>query len=751
MKFIKISLAIVAVLLLLMAVAAGIFVATFDANDYRPQISEQVRQQTGREFSIEDIKPSVFPWVGMELQQIQLANADGFAEKQMLTIERLDVKVELLPLIRQQIHIDTLRIHGLNMSLEKNRQGKTNWDDIVAKQSADTAAPKTVEPAEKSKQPAVEKEDEKQSPLAALLVNGIDIRNANIAWTDAMQNQQAALQQFNLTTGEFQLGQLLPVKMNTRVELSQPQSRFDIELNTQLDFNPQTQLLNIPELLLEVIAQGEVIPQGKMDIQLKTRANVDLQKQIAEVPELTLQALGLTIRANADISELQSAAKVKAHVELLPFDANKLSQALAIELPPMQNENALKQMAIKFDVQASEKSVTLKPLMLQLDASTINGMLSVSQFDKPAIRYELTLDQINVDDYLPPPVEPVDVKGDSAAGASAPETTDTAIELPVDLIRGLNINGQFNAGQLQASGYTLKELNITTTVYKGVASVTPITAQLLEGSIDASVKLDVTKDIPAYSMKLDAAGVKADSVITPVLQDLSGEKEVAMSGASDLNINVNSRGQSVKSLMAASNGNLKLNVGEAVLHGVDAEYFVRKAVTGYLQDKNQQVPETWKGVYQPKQTSALKTARATATITNGVIDNRDLLLESSRFKITGAGQVMLPVEKIDYRLVVDLNPANAKTAAERLLDVPVPVKVKGNFTAPVIDIERSAWIKNIGGSLAAEKKKQVTQAIEQKKQQKAEEVNKKVEEKKQEVKSKMEDAVKDKLKGLFGR
>ena len=149
MKFIKISLVIVAIFLLVIAVALGIFVATFDANDYRPQISEQVKQHTGRAFNIDDIKPSIFPWVGIELQQIELANADGFDKQNMLTIQRLDVKVELLPLIRQQIHIDTLRIHGLNVSLEKNSQGKTNWDDIVARQSATETAAEADAPSQK--------------------------------------------------------------------------------------------------------------------------------------------------------------------------------------------------------------------------------------------------------------------------------------------------------------------------------------------------------------------------------------------------------------------------------------------------------------------------------------------------------------------------------------------------------------------------------------------------------------------------
>lgn len=61
MKFIKITLYSLLGLLLILIVAATYFVVTFDANNYKTLISEQVEQQTGRALALGDIKPSVFP------------------------------------------------------------------------------------------------------------------------------------------------------------------------------------------------------------------------------------------------------------------------------------------------------------------------------------------------------------------------------------------------------------------------------------------------------------------------------------------------------------------------------------------------------------------------------------------------------------------------------------------------------------------------------------------------------------------
>jgi len=115
MKLLKTSLYSLLALFLIFVVGAIYFVVTFDANEYKPLIAEQVKQQTGRDLTLGDIKPSVFPWLGIELQDVSLSNAAGFPAKPMLKMQSLDVHIELLPLLKQEIKVDTLRLHGLNV------------------------------------------------------------------------------------------------------------------------------------------------------------------------------------------------------------------------------------------------------------------------------------------------------------------------------------------------------------------------------------------------------------------------------------------------------------------------------------------------------------------------------------------------------------------------------------------------------------------------------------------------------------
>ncbi len=383
-----------------------------------------------------------------------------------------------------------------------------------------------------------------------------------------------------------------------------------------------------------------------------------------------------------------------------------------------------------------EKNLEVSQFKFKLDKSTFLTQLKIENLAEPKVIYSIKLDQIVVDDYLPPVVQPVNssVQKPVVEKSMVSTKTDTPIDLPVELLRSLNIDGVFQAATLIVSEQFVSDLKIKTTAKSGVIKLSELSANVLKGRVVSSAQLDVRKTIPQYQFQLQGKKLKAESIVNPILQDMLGEKSVSMSGETNLNANIKTRGESVDKLIAASNGTFSLNMGKAALHGVDAEYFVRKGVISYLEEKKQPVPQVWRGEYKPKDTTALKVARASATIRNGVIENKDLLLEASRFKITGAGNINLPQENFDYRVVVDVQPSKTKTAGEKLLDVPMPVFVRGSFAQPAISIDSKVWLKNVGKELKAEVKAEIKQKLKKEKKKKID---------------KLKNKYKDKFKGLF--
>ena len=113
-------------------IAVLAFAVTFDANNYKPQIIEQVENATGRDFAIDgDIDLSVFPWVGLKVEGVSMGNAAGFQAAKFARIEQLDVKVNLLPLLKQEVQINTIRLHGLDVALEVDKEQANNWSDLA--------------------------------------------------------------------------------------------------------------------------------------------------------------------------------------------------------------------------------------------------------------------------------------------------------------------------------------------------------------------------------------------------------------------------------------------------------------------------------------------------------------------------------------------------------------------------------------------------------------------------------------------
>ncbi len=767
MKFFKISLYILVGFALLLVIGASVFIATFDANDYKPLISEQVKQQTGREFTLDDIKPSVFPWLGIELQQISLSNAKGFKADNMLTIERLDVRVELLPLLKQEIHIDTLRLHGLELHLEQDKKAKTNWDDILEKQAA-LAGNK----AEKSVSPEKTKEVVSTDPLAALLINGVEIKDASINWSDAISGQAIKVQKFNLNTGAIRQGKPLPVNLSALINLSEPEARVITELKTSIEFDLATQQLKltnlnvlvdtaleqdalkklrlsldaqldadlkkqhfvVPAYVLEINAQGKAIPGEKITSSLKGDADINLKNQTAKIEKLVFETMGLSMQAKLAATDVLSSPNIKGQVNLDDFNPQELAKKMAIELPETKNKNALKKASLNFDVIASNENVQIKNLKLKLDKTMLLAGIEVENFEKPEINYTINIDQINLDDYLPPATEPTTPAKQSSLPVAANANADIPITLPTPLLRSLNVNGVLNIDSINAFEQSISNLKMEMLAKDGLIRMPVLNAQLLKGNITSSVQLDVRKNTPRYQFKFKGKNLNGDSIINPILQDLSGEKNVSMSGVMNMALNLKTSGQSVNQLIAGSNGQFNMKMGAAKLHGVDVEYFVRKGVVGYLEEKKQTLPESWRGEYKPKETTALKVASASGVIRKGVVENKDLLLDSSRFKITGAGKINLPTEKLDYRLVIDINQATTKTAAERLLDIPMPVFIRGGFSQPGISVDSKVWLRSVGKTLKAEAKK---------------EVKKKVKQEKKKQKKKIKKKLKDKLKKLF--
>lgn len=126
-------------LVVLVLVFGIVYLNSIDFNQYKSQISEQVRAATGRELVIEgnlDLSVSLSPKVAVD--GVSFSNAEWGTRKEMVTVKRLVVQVNLLPLLFGDIQVAQLVLEEPDILLETDAGGTGNWVFRAGEESAET-------------------------------------------------------------------------------------------------------------------------------------------------------------------------------------------------------------------------------------------------------------------------------------------------------------------------------------------------------------------------------------------------------------------------------------------------------------------------------------------------------------------------------------------------------------------------------------------------------------------------------------
>ena len=121
-----IGLAVAAILVFVVAIVA---VGTTDFTAYRADIAAAVEDATGRRVTISGrIEQNILTSSpSIALTDLAVANADWGSRPQMLTAERAEIEIALLPLIGGAIKVTRFRLTGADLLLETNAEGAANW------------------------------------------------------------------------------------------------------------------------------------------------------------------------------------------------------------------------------------------------------------------------------------------------------------------------------------------------------------------------------------------------------------------------------------------------------------------------------------------------------------------------------------------------------------------------------------------------------------------------------------------------
>ncbi len=595
------------VLIIAMLLIAPAFI---DIQDYKPEIEKLVTEKTGRPFTVgDDLSLSLFPWAGVSFSDAQLGNLSGFAEKEFVSVKSFEVRVKLLPLLSKDIQVKRFILNEPFITLVKNKDGHVNW-----------AQPET----DKDKPSAEKKKDPEPStadaglPIKDLTVGEFLLKNGSIIWIDHTTQTRKEITAVNLNLQEVSLDR--PIRLS---------------LAAQLDKKP-------------VSVKGTLGPVGK-DFK---QATIPLDLDVNALKELILSLKG-------NVMNPGSKPGFDLAVEMKPFSPRKLVAALGQTFPVATSDpKALDRVALKANLKGDATRVSLSDGILNLDESTLSFSLKASEFSRPNLAFDMNLDQINLDRYLPPKSEQPPVPAVKKAPKKA---TD------YEPLRKLILDGRIKIGQLVAGKAKMSDLLVQVKAKNGIFNLDPLQLAMYQGNINGRGNLNVQTNTPKSSMNLSVASVQVGPLLRDVLQ-----KDI-LEGVTNARLKLAMSGDNAGTIKRTLNGNGQVRFNDGAIVGIDLAGMVRNVKAAFgLAQKPSQRPRT-----------DFAELSAPFSIKNGLFNTPQTSLKSPLIRVLATGNANLVTEKLDFRVepkVVGTIKGQGDTGDRAGLMV--PVIVSGTFANP---------------------------------------------------------------------
>ena len=725
MKAVKIVAFVLGGLVVLLGAVAAFIVATFDANKWKGEISQLVQEKKSRSLKIEgDLSLSLFPSVGVQLGKATLS--EHKSEQVFASVDSARVSVRLMPLLSKQVVVDTVELGGMKARLVRFKDGRMNIDDLLSK-------------------------DEKEPP-ARFDIAGVKFANGELAWRDEKAGQEVTLSGLDLTTGRLanaasdkfelsaklagnkpRLAAQLAAKGEYRYDLDKKSyggAKLDLRLNGDVaDLKALELALNAAALQL---AGANEVAVDQLLLTAKGKEGGDAFELRLEAPKLALaadKASGAAVNAALKLTGAQRAIDAKIALSGVEGKSQSLQAGkLTLELDARQGETTVKgnlasALAANLEKQTVEmpafsgelnvanpqmpmKSVKL-PLTgglradidgqtaavhanTQFDESKIAAKVNVSRFSPLALGFDLDIDRLNVDKYLPP----------KPAAAGGKEADKPAAEKPFDFsaLKGLNASGTVKIGQLQVSNVKASNVRLEVKAAGGKLDVAPMTANLYDGSLAGALSVNANNNHVAVKQNL------ANVNINPLMKDAL-DKDV-LEGRGNVALDVATAGTTVTAMKKGLNGAASLNLKDGAIKGINLAKTFRetKAVFTTRKDAMQQAKQTEKTDFSE--------LSATFRIANGVARNDDLSMKSPFIRLGGAGDINIGEDRMDYLAkasVVATAGGQGGKELEHLKGLTVPVRVSGPFDKLAYNIEFGGLVAEAAKAKAEEKVKEKVQ------------------------------------------
>lgn len=630
------------------AAAAFVFIA-FPTDFVRDELAARIKARTGRTLTITQA-PSIsfYPEPSVKLYGVTVSPPPGMSGEPVLSIDILTLKAPVWPLLWHQLTVESFELDHPKIVLRTTADGQRSWD--LRKDTANETALRGSTTGEAASPPAATDPATpaaKPHPIAGLK----DLRLHNV----------------HIASGTLRV-------IDDRTGLDETLSDLTLDLNLDGIESPAR-------------IEGAATWSGEAT---KFKGTVGPASNLVSGDPVKLDLTFDGRLGKASIAATYSPHETTPLGGRIETSASSLRDLLGWLKHPLPAGSGLGPLTLAGNFGLSSEGFAARDATLMLDGLTGKGDFSVTHGkDKPMLRANLTLDRLDLNTYLGDPAPasaaataapaPAAVKDASKPEPAAPERaaagqasawSDDPIDLSV--LRKLDADVTLALGALQWRSIKSGHAALRAVVKDGVLKSRLNELDLYGGKGSGSVSLDGRDTPTRLSANFALHGIQ----VQPFLSDAVGFGKLA--GRGDLTFALAGNGQSQHEIVKGLLGQGRIELGEGAIVGFDLAAGVRGLQSGQL--------KAFKD--QPTAQTGFSSLTASCTITNGVIDNRDLVIASPLGQLTGAGTVSLPDKTLDYTAQSSLAGAGDATA------LTVPLRVNGPWAKPAVTLDLKTIAKN---------------------------------------------------------
>jgi uncharacterized protein involved in outer membrane biogenesis len=415
-------------------------------------------------------------------------------------------------------------------------------------------------------------------------------------------------------------------------------------------------------------------PQELGDLGITTRFRYAPDARQLQLDDLRLQALGLNLLGTLTGRSLTAAPTWSGQLSTAEFAPRELMVRFGQEVPQTADAAALRRATVASQVELTNDGGRFTDLRLNLDDSVITGEFSVTDYADPRYGFQLTIDAIDVDRYLPPAAD------EAPAGNGA---TRDAVEVPAETLNALNMAGQVRVGRLQLAGLRFADVSTRIQTGDGRAELSDARAALYGGRFEGALSVDARPAKPTMSL----AGNATDIALGPLLVALRGESRIAGTGSFQLKLT--GFGSTVLDNVGSAAGDVQFALRDGAIEGFNVGYVLCRVynATRKLPPPDADVPNR----------SPFSLLRGTARVREGIARSEDLEATSAFLGVTGSGNLDLANQGVNYDLVGKLTgsiPIGGCDTMDGLVGQSIPFTVRGTISDAEIAPDYGKIIEN---------------------------------------------------------